>query len=68
MGYLVQSSMDREGLSRADAEKLWLAEVPTGKFGDPKDFGAIVATLASERAGFITGTAIALDGGKSRAY
>lgn len=68
MEYLVQSSMDREGLSRADAEKLWLAEVPTGKFGDPKDFGAIVATLASERAGFITGTAIALDGGKSRAY
>jgi len=68
MEYLVQSSMDREGLSRADAEKLWLAEVPTGKFGDPRDFGAIVATLASERAGFITGTAIALDGGKSRAY
>jgi len=68
MEYLVQSSMDQRGLSRADAEKLWLAEVPTGKFGDPKDFGAIVATLASERAGFITGTAIALDGGKSRAY
>jgi len=68
MEYLVQSSMDRDGLDRQAAEKLWLEEVPVGKFGDPKDFGAIVATLASERAGFITGTAIALDGGKSRAY
>ncbi|MFE0016957.1 SDR family oxidoreductase [Mesorhizobium sp. NPDC059054] len=68
MEYLVQSSMDRDGLSRADAEALWLQEVPVGKFGDPNDFGAIVATLASERGGFITGTAIALDGGKSRAY
>ncbi len=68
MEYLVESSMRIEGLSRQDAEKLWLEEVPAGKFGDPRDFGAIVATLASERAGFITGTAIALDGGKSRAY
>lgn len=68
MEYLVQSSMDREGLDRAAAEALWLDEVPVGKFGDPNDFGAMVAMLASERAGFITGTAIALDGGKSRAY
>jgi 3-oxoacyl-[acyl-carrier protein] reductase len=55
-------------LDRAAAEALWLDEVPARKFGDPRDFGAVVATLASDRAGFITGTAIALDGGKSRAY
>lgn len=65
---LIQASMARDGLSRADAEALWLDEVPARKFGDPNDFGAMVATLASERGGFITGTAIALDGGKSRAY
>jgi 3-oxoacyl-[acyl-carrier protein] reductase len=68
MEYLVKSSMKIEGLDRAAAEKLWLEEVPAGKFGNPDDFGAMVAMLASERAGFITGTAIALDGGKSRAY
>ena len=65
---LVAASMQRDGLSRADAEALWLNEVPAGKFGDPADFGAMVATLASSRGSFITGTAIALDGGKSRAY
>lgn len=65
---LIQASMGRDGLSREAAETLWLEDVPVGKFGDPGDFGAMVATLASERAGFITGTAIALDGGKSRAY
>lgn len=68
MEYLIQSSMKLDGLNRKAAEALWLQEVPTGKFGDPNDFGAMVAMLASERAGFITGTAIALDGGKSRAY
>jgi len=68
MEYLVNASVEQHGLSRVDAEKLWLNEVPVGKFGDPADFGAFVALLASERAGFVTGTAIALDGGKSRAY
>jgi 3-oxoacyl-[acyl-carrier protein] reductase len=68
MEYLVECSMRIDGLSRADAEAVWLAEVPVKKFGDPKDFGAMVAMLASERAGFITGAAIAHDGGKSRAY
>ena len=68
MEYLVRSSMERDGLDRAAAEKVWLDEVPAGKFGDPADFGAMVAMLASERGAFITGTAIALDGGKSRAY
>ncbi|TWI31251.1 SDR family oxidoreductase [Paracoccus sulfuroxidans] len=68
MEYLVTSSMERDGLSRTEAEALWLSEVPVGKFGDPKDFGAMVALLASDRGSFITGTAIALDGGKSRAY
>lgn len=68
MEYLVTSSMERDGLDRAGAEALWLEEVPTGKFGDPADFGAMVAMLSSQHGGFITGTAIALDGGKSRAY
>lgn len=65
---LIRASMDHRGIDRAAAEALWLDEVPVGKFGDPRDFGAMVAMLASERAGFVTGTAIALDGGKSRAY
>ena len=65
---LIQATMDRDGLGREAAEAVWLDEVPIGKFGDPDDFGALVAMLASDRAGFITGTAIALDGGKSRAY
>ena len=65
---LIQASMERDGLDRAAAEAVWLNEVPAGRFGDPDDFGAMVAMLSSERAGFVTGTAIALDGGKSRAY
>ena len=40
-------------------------EHPLGRLGEPADAGALVAFLASERASFITGTAINLDGGLS---
>ena len=34
--------------------------------GDPGDFGEVVAFLCSEAAGFITGSAILIDGGRTR--
>ena len=41
------------------------ADIPTGTLGDPNDFGALVAVLCSDRAGFVTGAAIPIDGGQS---
>ena len=41
------------------------ARVPLGRVGEAAEFGDLVAFLVSERAGFITGTAINLDGGAS---
>ena len=40
--------------------------VPTGKLGDPDDFGEVVAFLCSEQAKFITGAAIPVDGGAAK--
>jgi 3-oxoacyl-[acyl-carrier protein] reductase len=39
------------------------AGVPAGRFGTPAEFGAAVAFLCSEHAGFITGQNILIDGG-----
>ena len=41
--------------------------IPVGFVGDPDDFGAVVAFLASEQARFITGAAIPVDGGAIQA-
>lgn len=38
-------------------------ELPVGRVGDPDDFGSTVAFLCSRQAGFITGTAVPVDGG-----
>ncbi len=40
-----------------------VGEIPAARMGDPKELGDLVAFLASERAGYITGTAIQIDGG-----
>jgi 3-oxoacyl-[acyl-carrier protein] reductase len=39
------------------------AGVPAGRFGTPAEFGAAVAFLCSDHAGFITGQNILIDGG-----
>jgi 3-oxoacyl-[acyl-carrier protein] reductase len=38
-------------------------EIPLGRFGKPDEFAAAVAFLASERASYITGISLAVDGG-----
>lgn len=39
------------------------AQIPLGRFGKPEDIANMVAYLASEKAGYITGQIISVDGG-----
>jgi 3-oxoacyl-[acyl-carrier protein] reductase len=43
-----------------------LREIPSGRYGEPAEFGRLAAFLASPRTGYITGTAIRIDGGATR--
>ena len=44
-----------------------LAEIPLRRWGDPREFGDVVCFLASERARYVTGQTIVVDGGLQRA-
>ncbi len=41
----------------------WEREIPMGRLGEPREFAALAAFLASDRASYITGSSIAVDGG-----
>jgi 3-oxoacyl-[acyl-carrier protein] reductase len=54
------------GRSLEQQETRWGAEVPLGRWGTPEDIANAVAFLASDRAGFIVGANIDVDGGHQR--
>jgi 3-oxoacyl-[acyl-carrier protein] reductase len=54
------------GRSLEQHRSRWGADVPLGRRGEPEDVADAVAFLASERAGFICGANIDVDGGHQR--
>lgn len=60
---LARATAKREGVPEAEAVSRWERQIPMGRLGTPRELAALAAFLASERAGYITGTSIPVDGG-----
>jgi 3-oxoacyl-[acyl-carrier protein] reductase len=52
-----------ESITPAAVLGRWEREIPMRRLGEPREFAALAAFLASERASYITGQSIAVDGG-----
>ncbi len=60
---LAASNAASKGTTREAAFAAWEQQIPMGRVGEPHEFAALAAFLASERASYITAQNIAVDGG-----
>jgi len=63
MKELINKTVQDTGKSYEEVEKTWIDPIPIGRLGNPEELANLVVFLASERASYITGTTIQVDGG-----
>lgn len=65
---LDQAAADRQGISSDEAARRSAATIPAGRYGAPEEFADAAVFLASQRAGYITGVQLRVDGGLVRGF
>lgn len=63
LGELAAAISLRDNSTPAAVFANWEKQIPVGRVGTPQEFAAVVAFLASERASYVNGTSLAVDGG-----
>ena len=61
--FLATERAKREGISIEAVAAANTAQIPLGRLGDPAEYGAVAAFLASVQAAYVTGTVVRVDGG-----
>lgn len=70
-GYTLTARLDQlsarlakaEGIDSKEVQQRWAKQVPLRRLGRPEEFADAVVFLASERASYLTGVSLSIDGG-----
>ena len=60
---IIEKMSQETGKSEEDVKASWTNQIPLGRLGNPEELANLVIFLASEKASYITGTVIQVDGG-----
>ena len=63
---LDQANAERAGVDISTMRAQVLKQIPMGRYGEPPEFADAVVFLASDRASYITGATLQVDGGMIR--
>jgi 3-oxoacyl-[acyl-carrier protein] reductase len=63
---LDRNAAQSKGTTEEEARRASESTIPAGRYGSPDEFASVVAFLASERAGYVTGEQVRCDGGLVR--
>ena len=63
MKELIKSQIKSTGKTEAEILSTWINEIPLGRLGKPEELANLVTFLCSNKANYITGTTIQIDGG-----
>lgn len=61
--FLDEKKAEREQCSLEDVQAESTGGIPLKRYGEPEEYGSVVTFLASEKASYVTGSVIRIDGG-----
>ena len=65
---ILDSQSSTSGKSKEDIEKAIADNIPMKRVGEPEDLAGLITFLASEKANYMTGLAVQVDGGSARTF
>ncbi|MEU3213374.1 SDR family oxidoreductase [Nocardiopsis alba] len=61
---LDRARAEREETPLSEVRRQGRASIPAGRYGEPEEYGAVAAFLASRQAAYVTGSVVRVDGGQ----
>ena len=65
---ILESQSSSSGLSKEEIEKTIADNIPMRRVGEAEDLAGLITFLASEKANYMTGLAVQVDGGSARTF